>query len=283
MFCVCDSGSCLTKPEGRKAKEKKHTLELDLPSFSQTHKRGSSEICIDEYPSKRSRPTLQTFGSKPNLLLTRTSSSPKLMSVSDSSPNLSIRRQPCSSISTMNDITEPEPGSVADLLNFSEPSQPTLIAREKAGMSVVTPPLTRDIQSNTSLHRTRIDITQVQPPSKEQHTISAKNSSTLKRKKPGPGRSSDGLTIQSPILLTAGEKEFKNIRGERRAENQSSSREDDGSVSGITTHEDVSVATSKPAEPLHLAGLGTDYPGLPALNDNTGTALSNQIVDARLV
>jgi len=172
---------------------------------------------------------------------------------------------------------------MADLLNFSDTSQPTLIAREKTGMSVVMPSLTRDIQSDASLHRTHIDIPLVQPPSKERHTTSAKNSSTLKRKKPGPGRSSDGLTIQSPVLLTAGEKELKNIRGERRAEDQSSNREDDGSVSGITTHEDISVAISKPAELLHLADLSTDYPGLPALNDNTGTALSNQIVDAHLV
>lgn len=84
------------------------------------------------------------------------------------------------------------------------------------------------------------------------------------------------------MLLTVGKKEFENIRGERRAEDQSSSRKDDGGVSGITTHENISVAISNPAELLHT-DLGTDYPGLPTLNDNTGTALSNQIVDAHLV
>jgi len=172
---------------------------------------------------------------------------------------------------------------MADLLNFSETSQPTLIAREKTGMSVVAPSLTRDIPSDTSLHRTHIDISLVQPLSKERHATSAKNSSTLKRKKPGPGRSSDGLTIRSPMLLTVGKKEFENIRGERRAEDQSSSRKDDGSVSGMATHEDISVAIFNPAQLLHLADLGTDHQGLPTLNDNTGTALSNQTVDAHLV
>jgi len=167
---------------------------------------------------------------------------------------------------------------MADLPNFSEISQSIMIKREKVEMNVVTPSLTRDIQSNTALHRTRTNIPSVQPPTKERHTTSAKNSSTLKRKKPGPGRSSDGLTIQ----LTAGGKEMKNRRGEERAEVQSSNREDEGSVSGITTHGDVSVETPKPAELLHLAGLDTDYPDLPVSNDNTGSALSNQVVDARL-
>ena len=85
------------------------------------------------------------------------------------------------------------------------------------------------------------------------------------------------------MLLTVGKKEFENIRGERRAEDQSSSRKDDGSVSGMATHEDISVAIFNPAQLLHLADLGTDHQGLPTLNDNTGTALSNQTMDAHLV
>ncbi|KAJ3568557.1 hypothetical protein NP233_g5625 [Leucocoprinus birnbaumii] len=268
------------------------TPDADLPSYSRARKRDSDDAGNEDEPSsKRPRPTLATFGSKPNLLLTEADSTLKSPAMKKAASGLPSERQ--TSPQKKDEAQVPKP-DLGDLLDFSEDTAVSRPASEKA--AVVNPDVNslspvRSSISTMPLHRARIANPLVKPlpeeplssvikSNKNDKGLSPppkKTSSTPKRKRPGPGRSSEGL-IRAPTLLTMEKGKLKSVKGKRKLEDYSrkvnNKAEEDtysADVSEGYMEQDTPVELPKPGELLHLAG--GDKPGsadLPEFEDDEG-------------
>ncbi|KAF9454566.1 hypothetical protein P691DRAFT_806734 [Macrolepiota fuliginosa MF-IS2] len=270
-------------PRKRRAKEKEKSpaKEEIKESFKSTsgvaplkrlHKRehDNDTDAEDDHSPKRPRQALESFHSKPNLLLTDTGSPIKTNSVETLFNDLPLVQEKRSS--SPQRMGSPELEINEDLLVSSSPDK-----NGSSNKGIATPPA----KSNATmpLHRARAanplvkllsDHHQASLKSHNENNLSEETNTgkqTLppKRRRPGPGRSSDGLLIRPPTLLTAEKGKLKSVRGKANPGNRAVPANDLAEdevvekqcdiVSEVAMDLDIPVEPPKPDELLQLAGL----------------------------
>lgn len=279
--------------------------EFEQPSPSMIRKRTSEDTGSYDRLSKRPRSTLQIFHSKPSLLLTDAATPSKSKPTGSPVVDSSVRRHRSPSPNP----APPKPGSMGDLLDFSEttlPQRPTTIENGMPDSDIAPPPRTKVIKPTMPLHRAREanplvkllrDQGRKSPKPREANKSGAeenlvKGSPPPKRKKPGPGRSSAGLLLPPSTLLTAEKGKLKSVKGKRRIGDRSGRTDKNGGdcgleknledVARVALDEDVVIEPPKPDELLNLAGLDPGSADLPEFEeDDTEPIPSNQTADER--
>lgn len=160
-------------------------------------------------------------------------------------------------------------------------------ARATISDDFITLPSTRDPKSSMPLHRARTANPLVKLLN-DHHTASLKGSRELggevhsKRtaasgRKPGPGRSSDGLLFRPATLLTADKGQLKSIKGKDRGGSRV------GRPKGMDTDDevfpktaevvdhDIPVQPPEPSDILELAGLDPNSGNLPDYEDEANS------------
>lgn len=276
------------------------TPDVELSSPSKIRKRdGDDTEPEDDHPSKRPRQALESFSSKPNLLLTDRGS-PVKPTPSDSLLQLLPREKDRGSGSPQN-ADSPELEINEDLLismNTAVVAPPTPAKDENPDKSTVTPPSVENVKATMPLHRARVAnplvklLNDHQLANLKSHEANKLNGGTgageqtspPKRRKPGPGRSSDGLLIPPPTLLTAEKGKLKSVRGkgklgrvQKRANDET---EDDvtkhqrDEIAEMTIDQQVHVEPPKPGELLQLAGLEPGPTTLPDYEDEDNVRIA---------
>jgi hypothetical protein len=249
-------------------------LEIEHPSSSRIRKRSSKDLSAEDgLSSKKLRLTLQTFSSKPNILLPGADSPAKSKLPVDLAPESDSTRSRSLPL-----VAPAEQEIMDDLFNFSNTVPMEIPA---------PPPSTSNAEPHMPLHRARIvnplvqqlpdeDVAKLQSHDAKIFKYKSKPAEPLpppRRRKPGPGRSSGGLLFQPSTLLTADKGKLKSIKGKRKngknftgtsneAEDFVLGRDIEPS-SGMFMDRDVPTEPPKPEELLQLAGLEPISDGLP--------------------
>ncbi len=264
------------------------TSETDPAPSSRPPKRGH-DADVDsgnEHSPKRPRPTLQPFGSIPNILLSSTSTPAKTTPTGVLDSNY---EQPRNLTPSRNLPSNSELEAGAGIF-LSSPNLGGVDPRDPTGNTVpeniTTPPSTKNGNPSMPLHRARVANPLVKilndhhMASLRSHELDQEASSDTPasppRRKPGPGRSSDGLLFRPATLLTAEKGKLKSVKakdrlGSRAKRANGMATEDDDEppqqATEMTIVQDIPVQPPDPNEILELAGLDPGSESLPDFED----------------